>query len=193
MATRALLFDLDGTIWRGHDWYAFVLKQVSGLEEALTMERLAAGDNIVHLAKEIGLSRGRLIRACCDRVNALEVYEGVFDVLRRLSAAERKLAVVTSLSEQIAGPALRSLGLHRFFGATKFAARKPGPQLVRAALADLGETANKRHYYVGDTATDAVCAANAGVAFAWASYGYGSVASAGEMKSLQRFSDVELL
>ena len=190
MATRALLFDLDGTIWRGHEWYASILREVSGIEEAGTMERLAAGDNVLQLAKEVGLSRGRLIAACCSRINALTVYEGVFDGLTKLSAAGCRLGIVTSLSEQVAQPALVSLGLERFFGAKKFAARKPAPQPVRAALADLGETADKRHYYVGDTATDALCAANAGVTFAWASYGYGIVVPTAGMKVLQQFADV---
>lgn len=190
MATRALLFDLDGTVWRGHEWYASILKEISGTENAVTVGRLAAGDNVVQLAKDVGLSREGLISACRARINGLAVYEGVFESLSKLSAAGHKLGIVTSLSRHIAQPALAGLGLERFFEAKKFAARKPSPKPVHAALADLGETADKRHYYVGDTAIDAACAANAGVTFAWASYGYGIVVPTEGMKTLHQFADV---
>ena len=193
MATRAFLFDLDGTIWRGHEWYASVLNEVTGLDEATTMERLAAGKNLFQLANEAGLSRSRLLAACCSRVNSLAVYDGVLPSLQQLSKVGCKLGVVTSLSKGIAGPALANLRLEGFFGAKKFAANKPSPRLLLAALADLGEQADTRHFYVGDTAADAVCAVKAGVTFAWASYGYGIVEPAKQTRVLQRFADVVAL
>ena len=193
MATRAFLFDLDGTIWRGHEWYASVLSEVIGVDEATTMEQLAAGKNLFQLANEAGLSRSRLITACRSRVNSLTMYDGVLPSLQQLSEIGCKLGVVTSLSEHIAGPALANLGLERFLGAKKFAARKPSARPLCAALADLEEQADPRHYYVGDTSNDAQCAARAGVTFAWASYGYGMVEPATEIRVLQRFADVVAL
>ena len=61
MAGRALILDLDGTIWRGHEWYASVLSDAFGIDPAATAERLADGANLFGLAKEAGLSRERLI------------------------------------------------------------------------------------------------------------------------------------
>ena len=46
MATRVILFDLDGTLWRGYEWYASVLSEVIGLDEATTMEQFYAGKNV---------------------------------------------------------------------------------------------------------------------------------------------------
>ena len=157
------------------------------------MERLAAGKNLFQLANEAGLSRSRLITACRSRVNSLTVYDGVLPSLQQLLGVGCKLGVVTSLSERIAGSALANLGLERFFGAKKFAVRKPSALPLRAALADLRERADTRHYYVGDTSNDAQCAARAGVTFVWASYGYGMVQPATQIRVLQRFADVVAL
>ena len=60
MAARAFLFDLDGTLWRGHEWYTSVLTEVIGVDEAKTMERLAAGENLFRLAGKAGLSRSQV-------------------------------------------------------------------------------------------------------------------------------------
>lgn len=192
MAARVFLFDLDGTLWRGHEWYASVLAEVSGADEAATMERLASGENLFRLADESGLSRSRLISACRLRVNSLRMYDGVLTSLQQLSQVGCKLGVVTNLSERIAGPALDSLGLDEFFKVTRFAAKKPNPCSLLAALTTLGEEADTRHFYVGDTSNDARCAASAGVTFAWASYGYG-VEPAGRMRVLKQFADVVAL
>ena len=193
MAARAFLFDLDGTLWRGHEWYASVLNGVLGVDEATTMERLAAGENLFRLASEAGLSRSQLITACQSRANSLMMYEGVLPSLQRLLEVGYKLGIVTSLSERIAGPALANLGLERFFEVRKFAARKPSPHPLLEALTALGEESDTRHCYVGDTSNDALCAARAGITFAWASYGYGIVEPTKHIRVLQRFADVVVL
>ena len=131
-----------------------------------------------------------MIRRCQERLPWLETYDGVVAGLQQLTDVGRKLGVVTSLSESIARPALEHLGLDRFFRASAFAARKPNPAQLLAALADLGEEPDRRHYYVGDSSTDAECAARAGVAFAWASYGYGKVETNDTTDLLEGFSDV---
>lgn len=193
MATRAFLFDLDGTIWRGHEWYAFVLNEAIGLDVATTMGRLAAGQNLFRLATEAGLSRTGLLDACRSRVNALTVYDDVCPSLQQLLEVGCKLGVVSSLSRDIAEPALVELGLDRFFGVKKFAARKSSSRPLLEALADLGEQADTRHYYVGDTDADASFAAKAGVTFVWAAYGYGIVDRTHRTRVLKRFADVVAL
>ena len=193
MATRAFLFDLDGTLWHGHEWYASVLNEAIGVDEDTTIERLAGGENLFRLASEAGLSRSRLITACRSRVSSLTLYDGVLPSLQRLLEVGHKLGIVTSLPEPIAGPALANLGLMRFFEVRQFAARKPSPYPLLAALTALGEEAHTRHFYIGDTPNDALCAARAGVAFAWASYGYGIMEPTSEIRVLQRFADVVAL
>ena len=193
MAARAFLFDLDGTLWRGHEWYALVLHEVAGLEMTTTMKSLAEGKNLFHLARKAGLSGSKMIAECHSRIDSLKMYDGVLPSLRQLLELDCKLGIVTNLPERIAGPVLADLGLNSFFEVTKFAAKKPRPTSLRAALADLGEAIDTRHCYVGDTCQDALCAANAGITFAWASYGYGILKPQGKIQVLQQFTDVVAL
>ena len=190
MAARAFLFDLDGTLWRGHEWYAFVLNEVAGVDKTTTLKRLAEGNNLFHLAREAGLSGSKLIAECHSRIDFLKMYAGVLPSLQQLLDLDYKLGIVTNLPERIAGPVLADLELSRFFQVRKFAARKPSPTPLRAALARLGEAIDTRHCYVGDTCQDALCAANAGITFAWASYGYGMLKPPGKIHVLQQFAAV---
>lgn len=193
MAQRALIFDLDGTLWRGHEWYASVLAEVTFLDKAVAMEGLATGKNVFQLAKNAGLSKERFIRACHAHFNRLTLYDGVLASLRQLADYGCELGIVTSLSERLARPALERSGLEPFFRAKKFAARKPSPRALIAALATLGQQADPRHYYIGDTAQDASCACRARVSFAWARYGYGNLAPDEYDQVLGKFTDVTKL
>ena len=118
------------------------------------------------------------------------MYDGVLSSLQKLSGGGCKLGVVTSLSERIAGPALAKLELNRFFGTKKFAARKPSPRSLCAALAELGEQADTRHYYVGDTSSDALCATRAVSHLHGRLTDYGIVEPTTQMRVLRRFTDV---
>lgn len=190
MANRAFLFDLDGTVWRGHEWYASVLAEVTCLSRTSIMASLATGGNIFQLSKEAGLSKERLIAACHARIHRLALYDNVCPTLAKLSGVGCKLGVVTSLSERLADTPLSMLGLDQYFEVKRFAARKPSPKPLLTALAKLNEEVDERHYYVGDTAADAQCASRAGISFAWASYGYGKAESIEPHRVLHEFSDV---
>lgn len=190
MADRAFLFDLDGTVWRGHEWYASVLAEVTCLSRTSIMASLATGGNIFQLSKEAGLSKERLIAACHSRIHLLTLYDNVCPTLKKLTGAGCKLGVVTSLPKQLADRPLSMLGLNQYFEVKRFAARKPSPKPLLTALTELNEEMAKRHFYVGDTATDAQCASRAGISFAWASYGYGKAESIEPHRVLHEFSDV---
>lgn len=190
MANRAFLFDLDGTVWRGHQWYASVLAEVTCLSRASIMASLATGGNIIRLSKEAGLSKERLITACHARIHLLALYDNVCPTLKKLSGAGCKLGVVTSLPKRLADQPLSMLGLEQYFEVKIFAARKPSPRPLLAALAELNEEVDERHYYIGDSLADAQCASRAGISFAWASYGYGKVESTQPRRVLHEFSDI---
>lgn len=190
MANRAFLLDLDGTLWRGHEWYASVLADLTCLGRTSIMTSLAAGGNIFRLSEQAGLSRNRFVTACHARIELLTLYAGVRSSLEELSGAGHKLGVVTSLPRRLADPPLSMLRLNQYFGAKTFAARKPSPRPLLNALAELNEEVDKRHIYVGDTAGDAECASRAGISFAWASYGYGQIESTKSYQVLHRFSDI---
>ena len=190
MANRAFLFDLDGTVWRGHQWYASVLAEVTCLSRASIMASLATGGNIIRLSKEAGLSKERLITACHARIHLLTLYDNVCPTLKKLSGAGCKLGVVTSLPKRLADQPLSMLGLEQYFEVKIFAARKPSPRPLLAALAELNEEVDEHHYYIGDSLADSQCASRAGISFAWASYGYGKVESTQPHRVLHEFSDV---
>lgn len=190
MAQRALIFDLDGTLWRGHEWYSSVLSEVTVLDKTVAMQGLATGKNVFQLARNAGLSKEGFIRACHAHFNRLTLYDGVLSSLQQLADSGCELGIVTSLSERLARPALERCGLEPFFRAKEFAARKPSPRALIAAIATLGQQAGPRHYYIGDTAQDASCARRGRVSFAWARYGYGNLTPDEYDLVLEKFTDV---
>jgi phosphoglycolate phosphatase-like HAD superfamily hydrolase len=68
---------------------------------------------------------------------------------------------------------LEALEIADRFAAVRYVARKPHPGSLLDALRELGLKPDRSIIYVGDQATDAQAAQNAGIAFAWAEYGYG--------------------
>lgn len=192
MAPRAFLFDLDGTLWRGHEWYATALSELAACDRNVALSQLAGGASVFNLADVYAVSRARIISQCVRSLDSLRLYDGIFEGLGRLVDAGCKLGIVTSLSRRLAEPALNHLAIANFFRHAEFAAKKPSPRPLLAALAALGEDGDRRHYYVGDMPNDALCAAKAGVSFAWASYGYGT-APGSEAFVLTQFEDVVAL
>lgn len=186
MAARALIFDLDGTLWRGHEWYATVLAGLSGDEPARLADRLASGENAFGVASSLGVSRARFVRAA--GAGAAELYGGVAETLGELADRGVLLGVVTSLSREVAEPGLRHHGIVGRFGALEFAAGSKAPAIVRA-LGRLGASSSSPRFYVGDLPKDARAADRAGVSFAWASWGYASEVPAGGAR-LERFEEV---
>lgn len=74
MAARALLFDLDGTVWDSFPWYAAVMKECVGVAD--TEARLRAGESLITFARARGVSRDRLFRACGATGTPLHLYPG---------------------------------------------------------------------------------------------------------------------
>ena len=57
----------------------------------------------------------------------------------------------------------------------------------------MGRNPERNVWFVGDGIVDAEAAKSAGVQFAWASYGYESVAPQGVVKEIGRFEDILVL
>ena len=104
-------------------------------------------------------------------------YEGIQELLRDLHAQGRKMAIVTN-KYQTAAETLRK----KFFADTvplivgdlEGRQRKPAPEGVFLALRELGADPATA-VYVGDTEVDQQTAANAGLAFVAAGWGYRTV------------------
>lgn len=190
MAARTLLFDLDGTLWDSYPWYGAVFHAEAGLPIEDAIRHFHNGHNIVQLAKIHGISKTRLIKACCDSIDQLSVYTDVYDVLNSLTERGTKMGVVTNLSRKIAEPILVDLGIINRFTSLIYAAGKPSPSGINKALAELQQAVGADVFYVGDTFADGEAATRAGIPFAWASFGYSQECPPNTTVVLQQFADI---
>ena len=176
MAARALIFDLDGTIWDSASWFAHALAIETG-GPIEPFERLLRGTgNIVAEISRTGIGRRSFLRGAFDRLGPPKVYPAARSTLDQLGIAGERLGVVTSLPGSIALPMLVACELEDAFGTIVHAGRcrtpKPHPRGIHMALQELGVNATPESFYVGDRLVDAEAADRAGVSFLWVSHGY---------------------
>lgn len=196
MVAQAILFDLDGTLWDSYPVYAEVLArdQAHGIE---LLARLRSGENVFALAREIGFAGGRFKKRCVSSAKGLTLFDDVADVLEKLYKRGTPLGVVTSLPGTLAIPILRFHAIETLFGTIVHAGncryRKPSPKPLVFACEELGIAAGGDVFYVGDQPSDAESAINAGMSFAWASYGYGQGKPDNTARVLNRFVEVQEL
>src|SRR5439155_26165286 len=157
MAAKALLFDIDGTLWDGHPVYAQALARGSGIRAGEILLRLKQpGANVVRLTDQLGVSRSAFVRECRRNLGLLRLYPCVRLTLEKLQ--ETELAIVTNLPASLVTPMLDDSGLAEFFPIVECAARKPGAAGLIRALAALQRTSTDSSYYIGDSAWDAAAA-----------------------------------
>ena len=198
-----IIFDVDGTLWDSVEVVAeswnLAIKENSDLEPNLnreilqrlfgkTMDEIAAGV-FPDLDPD---SRRKLMDICFDYENRyLEThpgvyYEGVMDTLKEL-ALEYPLFIVSNcqsgyielfLEKTELGPYVKDI---ECFGNTRLSKGENIALVVKRN--DL-----KSPYYVGDTQGDCDAAAEAGVPFVFASYGFGTVSRMDG--KIDRFSDL---
>src|SRR5262249_39829955 len=130
LAARAVLLDLDGTLWDSYPWYAQVLEQTGKLSRAAARRRLRGRESIVTLMRECGLGLGTFRAACAD----LRLYAGALESLRRLDRRDASLGVVTSLPQRLALPMLEALELEECFVVMRFAAGRAKARSIVEAL-----------------------------------------------------------
>lgn len=195
LARKALALDVDGTIWDAQSWYADALAGFTRKPKASFLDELGTGASVVTLASNHDISRARLLTALRQADDGPALYPGVAVTLTRLRESEVPLALVTSLSAQVLEMGLDRNDLGGAFDVVihpgNCTARKPSPTPLLRALDALGVDTQDT-LYVGDSQVDADCAERAGVDFAWASYGHGTVEPPPAM-TLGRFADVERL
>ncbi len=180
MAGQARLFDLDGTLWASFPWYALVLA-TAGCRAAEDIEAdLRSGMNVIVLA-DACMPRSRFRAECSRLAPAMAEFAGARETLATLRSDGFLTGIVTSLPGWLADLAIGQLGLaplDTVVSAATPTARKPSPAPIRYALADLGLLPGFEHVYVGDLPTDRQSATAAGIRFAWASWGYGTIEGA---------------
>ena len=67
MAAATLFLDLDGTVWDSRPWYAATVARLSGAPASEIEKSLAAGESIVRVASDRGVTKARLARAARRR------------------------------------------------------------------------------------------------------------------------------
>lgn len=192
MATEAVLFDLDGTIWDSWPWYAH-LAGIRGRasRNAVILEQ---GQPAATILRQAGVTPARFPALCERNISTLSLYPGVRRGLEEMSKRSIPYGIVTNLPGWIVLPMLRSLGLRDYFGAIVDYGtprrRKPHPEPLLIAVRELGIAASPATWYVGDSSNDCQAANAAGLSFAWASYGYGQQRPPGADKIVNRFRQV---
>jgi phosphoglycolate phosphatase len=103
------------------------------------------------------------------------LYPGVREALDRLSAAGKRMAVLTNKPVRISRAILEGLGVagHFFqiYGGNSFDLKKPDPVGVAALIKETGIPAD-RCLMIGDSSVDIQTARNAGVASCGVTYGF---------------------
>ena len=141
MASRAVLVDLDGTVWDSHPFYVDALKTLADVPRSPTIERLQHGANLVGILKENSVGLGRFVTTCRNTADQLSIYPNVRETLQLLSDRGCLLGAVTNLPARLATPLLAETQLTELFGwiqtATRGIPSKPHPGLILRALREL--------------------------------------------------------
>ena len=106
-----------------------------------------------------------------------KVYDGVFDMLARLKAAGKRLAVATSKPMKFTAMMIDELGLGKYFeyvgGASSDLTREAKKDIIELDIDAMSATDRSKVLMVGDRLYDIVGAHEAGVDVAGVLWGYG--------------------
>ena len=190
-----ILFDLDGTLTDPFDGvsrsFAHALESMGLPALSDNAMRGVIGPPLQDSFAALGLSPTDCARAVeLYRLRYAEVglfenrvYDGIPEALQELAADNRTLAVATSKPTEFAERILEHFDLRQHFalvsGASMDGERRHKADIVRHALAALAAPA-KQAVLVGDRAQDAIGAAQSGVGFVGARWGY---AEPGELEA----------
>jgi len=189
MKYTTVIFDLDGTLLNTledlMDAVNYALEQFGypqrTLEEIRTfvgngvrklMERsLPDGAQNVYFEEALAAFRAYYTEHCEDKTQA---YDGVIELMERLKAEGCRLAIVSNKLDR----AVKALNQSYFKGMVQAALgdqegirRKPAPDMVENALAELNSSKSEA-VYVGDSDVDIQTAANSGLPCISVSWGF---------------------
>lgn len=188
MRTRAVLFDLDGTL----------VDSAITIQKILNRMRIKAGKiplDIDSYRKWVSLGAESLISNSLEisidevtfyleefrnfyaelNTDSNSLYPGAFTVIDRLSQMGLSLGICSNKPKHLCDKVLRDLELNSYFscvlggGSTKNP--KPSPDLLNLAIDTLG-IKNQDAIYVGDSSIDYLAAGQAGIPFVLFRGGY---------------------
>ncbi len=190
---RAVIFDMDGTIWDSSDQVAEAWLSVlaeNGHEGAVTKKNiqdcmgLVMDDIFDRLLPDLPENERRRLQNACETYeneyleeHCGRVYEGLGEAVRVLRAMGLKTLIVTNAQDGYVQAFLRGSGMDDLFDDYEMYGRTG---LLKAGNIRLIMERNRvrEAVYVGDTSLDQSSAEEAGCAFIYASYGFGNVENA---------------
>ncbi len=190
-----ILFDLDGTISKSADGIKYSLenaiKQMGKPVPDLSDYTLYIGPplidtflNICHFSQEESLRGVEVYRDIYNTEGKFvnKAYDGIEELLKKIKADGKKIAVCSSKYELFAKEIIEILGLSQYFdavcGSTLDGSRKDKKDLIPHALNSLGTSLEKDRenaVIIGDTYFDTKGAVQTGIDFVGANYGYGDI------------------
>ena len=201
----SILFDLDGTLWNAvpevaQSW-TLGLGQLGIDRPPITAEELfpCMGLLLPDIVDRLvpGLDpqeQERVIRHCCDVENdylaqhGAALYPGEEEVLKRLSR-KYPLFVVSNCQTGYIEAYFAGTGMGNYFTGFESAGNTGLPKSENIALV-AKRHGLKKPVYVGDTALDRQSAAEAGVPFIFAAYGFGKVEDTPAIQSLGELEEL---
>ena len=195
LARQAVLFDLDGTLWDSHPWYANLAATGDPKRRVSALRLLRDGRPAATVLREFGVSEHRFRELCESTCGSLRLYPAAEEALEALRLEGVPCAVVTNLPVWIAHPMLLSKGVLGFFEPIICYSRsrrpKPSPAPLLAATTELGiDLPSDAVWYIGDTVSDCLAAKASRMSFAWAAYGYGATEPDGTDVALSSLFEV---
>ena len=192
----ALIFDLDGTVWDSHPFYASAVAGSSATRLKRALADLKAAAPAATLLKNGGVTESAF-RSLCTDGRKLALYPGALSTITGLYERETPLGAVTNLPAWMVTPMLACHGIDDMLGSIvtyrRHVRRKPWPDQLLLCCSELDVLADAACFYVGDSDGDCEAAHRAGLSFAWASWGYDDQAPTGSDVTLKRFSEVATL
>lgn len=204
MKTKAVIFDLDGTLLNTLDDLRAALNYALGTrgfpERSLDEVRQFVGNGNWKLVQR-GVPRGTgeaEARAVYDAflpyyqahsMDTTRPYPGIGELLEGLKRAGVAMAIVTNKVHTAAVPLCREFfpQVEVVVGSQEGLANKPEPDMVHAAMKTLGVSAVEA-VYVGDTGVDIATAQNSGLDCVCVAWGFRSRAEQ-EAQGGKRFAD----
>ena len=188
---NVIIFDLDGTLSDSGEGITksvqYALKKLNIIEEDLQNLKHFVGPPLkaefiktYHLTEEQGADAVRFYRERYIPTGIYEtsLYEGVRELLDRLKADEKIIAMATSKPQPLAEEVLRFLGIEDYFdfvmGADLIGGKQSKEDVLNALLEVLPIKDKSQMIMVGDTSFDVLGAASVGVSCIGVTYGYGN-------------------
>ncbi len=179
---RLVIFDFDGTLADTFGWFALTINKIAEKyhfrkvdpSEHDTVRGFDARAVLKHLGVpmwKIPLIAGHMRKLMSRDIHQIRLFEGIDDLLRRLSSLGATLAVVSSNSRanirHVLGAEVAALVSYYECGVSVFGKEAKLKKVLRQS-----GIAPREAIYIGDEIRDCKAARDMGIAFGGASWGY---------------------